>query len=130
MKTAEHIVLDTDIVIHVLKKQATILKRFINLYESGVTFLISPIVVAEIYAGAFVEEHRQVEAFFGLCQKLQLDHGTARMAGIYANRFCKAWQGISMEDFLLAATAKMNHCPLWTGNLKHYPMDDIELFLG
>ncbi len=32
-----------------------------------------------------------------------------------------------MEDYLLAATAKMNHCPLWTGNLKHYPMDDIEL---
>ena len=50
------------------------------------------------------------------------------MAGIYANKFRKAWQGISMEDFLLAATPKMNHCPLWTGNFKHYPMDDIELF--
>jgi len=124
----EHIVLDTDIVIHLLKKQATILERFIDLYEQKVTFLISPIVVAEIYAGAFTREHRQVEAFFGLCQKLQLDHTTARMAGIYANQFRKAWQGISMEDFLLAATAKMNHCPLWTGNFKHFPMDDIELF--
>lgn len=126
--TAEHIVLDTDIVIHLLKKQATILDRFIDLYEKKVTFLISPIVVAEIYAGAFTREHRQVEAFFGLCQKLPLDHTTARMAGLYANQFRKAWQGISMEDFLLAATAKMNHCPLWTGNLKHFPMDDIELF--
>ena len=125
--TAEHIVLDTDIVIHLLKKQATILDRFIDLYEKKVTFLISPIVVAEIYAGAFTREHRQVEAFFGLCQKLPLDHTTARMAGLYANQFRKAWQGISMEDFLLAATAKMNHCPLWTGNLKHFPMDDIEL---
>ena len=126
--TAEHIVLDTDIVIHLLKKQATILDQFIGLYEEKVTFLISPIVVAEIYAGAFTREHRQVEAFFGLCQKLPLDHTTARMAGLYANQFREAWQGISMEDFLLAATAKMNHCPLWTGNLKHFPMDDIELF--
>ena len=124
----EHIVLDTDIVIHLLKKQAAIMNIFVALYEDKVAMLISPIVVAEIYAGAFAREHKQIEAFFGLCQLLELDHATARMAGQYANRFSKAWQGISLEDYLLAATAKMHHCPLWTGNLKHYPMDDIELF--
>ena len=122
------IVLDTDIVIHLLIKQAAILDRFVALYEDKVEILISPIVIAEIYAGAFAREHKQIEAFFGLCHLLELDSATARMAGQYANRFRKAWQGISMEDYLLAATAKMNHCALWTGNVKHYPMDDIELF--
>ena len=125
--TTRHIVLDTDIVIHLLKKQATILDRFVALYEDKVAMLISPIVVAEIYAGAFTREHKQIEAFFGLCHPLELDSATARMAGQYANRFRKAWQGISMEDYLLAATAKMHHCPVWTGNLNHYPMDDMEL---
>jgi len=28
---------------------------------------------------------------------------------------------------LLAATARTHSCPLWTGNRKHYPMDDVEL---
>ena len=27
----------------------------------------------------------------------------------------------------MAATARQNRCPLWTGNHKHYPMDDIEV---
>ena len=126
--TTGHIVLDTDIVIHLLKKQAVILDRFVALYEDKVAMLISPIVVAEIYAGAFTREHKQIEAFFGLCRLLELDSATAQMAGQYANQFRKARQGISMEDYLLAATAKMHHCPLWTGNLKHYPMEDIELF--
>lgn len=124
----EQIALDTDIVIHVLKKRADVMDAFVKLYEEKVKFLISPIVVAEIYAGAFAREYRQIESFFSLCRRLPLDHDTARMAGIYANQFQKAWQGISMEDYLLAATAKMNHCPLWTGNRKHYPMSDIELF--
>ena len=29
---------------------------------------------------------------------------------------------------LRAATARKHDCPLWTGNRKHYPMDDIVLF--
>jgi len=41
---------------------------------------------------------------------------------------CKAFQGISLEDYLLAATARVHRCPLWTRNRKHYPMDDIEIF--
>jgi len=71
--TTGHIVLDTDIVIHLLKKQAVILDRFVALYEDKVAMLISPIVVAEIYAGAFTREHKQIEAFFGLCRLLELD---------------------------------------------------------
>jgi predicted nucleic acid-binding protein len=52
----------------------------------------------------------------------------ARTAGLYANAYARSHQGISLEDFLLAAAAKLNRCPLWTGNRKHYPMDDIQLF--
>jgi predicted nucleic acid-binding protein len=29
---------------------------------------------------------------------------------------------------ILAATARVHRCPLWTHNRKHYPMADIELF--
>lgn len=124
------LLLDTDIVIDLLKKQPELVARFLALVASKTSFLLSPIVVAEVYAGAFAREHKDIEAFFGLCQRIDLDSETGRIAGLYANQYRKAFQGISLEDFLLAASARTHHCPLWTGNRKHYPMSDIELFAG
>jgi len=123
----ERLVLDTDIVIHLLKKEPETVERFLGLREQAVVYLLSPIVVAEVYAGAFPREYPKIEGFFGLCERLSLDMETARLAGQYAYRHRKANQGVSLEDYLLAATAKKNRCPLWTGNRKHYPMEDILL---
>ncbi len=126
--TPERLVLDTDIVIHLLKKQPTIVTRFLELIEAKTMFLISPIVVAEVYAGAYMREHKDIEAFFDLCQCIDADSDTGRAAGVYAQQYRKAFQGISLEDFFLAAMARANRCPLWTGNRNHYPMNDIDLF--
>ena len=57
-----------------------------------------------------------------------MDIDTGCLAGVYANQFAKAFSGMSLEDYVLAATARTHRCPLWTHNRKHYPMDDIELF--
>jgi predicted nucleic acid-binding protein len=46
------------------------------------------------------------------------------------NAFGKSNQGLPLEDFLLAAAARLNRCPLWTGNRKSHPMEDIQLFTG
>lgn len=126
--TTERLVLDTDIVIDLLKKKPALVARFLELVEAKTAFLLSPIVVAEVYAGAFPREHKDIEAFFSLCVRVDLDTETGRTAGRYANRYRKAFKGVSLEDFLLAATAEAHRCPLWTGNRKHFPMEDIELF--
>ena len=126
----ERLVVDTDIVIDLLKKQPAVVAHFLALLESKTSFLISPVVIAEVYAGAYPKEHKDIEAFFDLCERIDMDSVTGRGAGLYANQYRKVFQGISMEDFLLAATAKAHRCPLWTGNRKHYPMDDIEIFAG
>ena len=120
-------VLDTDIVIDLLKKKPETIDRFLGFVDTGVTFLLSPIVVAEIYAGAFDREHKAIESFFDLCQTITVDRVIATQAGRYARQFRKSFQGISLEDYLLAATAHVHRCPLWTGNRKHYPMPDIDL---
>ena len=121
------IVLDTDVVIHLLRKQALAVERFLGLVDQSAEFLLSPVVVAEIYAGAFVREHKQIETLFAMFREADVDGAIARRAGHYANKFRKAYQGISPEDYLLAATAHEYSCSLWTGNRKHYPMDDIQL---
>jgi len=102
--------------------------RFIELLEAQTVFLLSPIVVAEIYAGAFQREHKEIETLFSLCKRISIDSETGQQAGHYAHRYRKAHQGISLEDYLLAASARQNRCPLWTSDRKHYPMDDIVLF--
>lgn len=126
--TPERLVLDTNIVIHLLKKQPQIVACFIDLLEDQTVFLLSPIVVAEIYAGAFQREHKEIETLFSLCKRISINCETGLQAGNYAHRYRKTHQGISLEDYLLAASAQQNHCPLWTSNHKHYPMDDIALF--
>ncbi len=126
----ERLVVDTDIVIDLLKKQPAVVAHFLALLELKTSFLISPVVIAEVYAGAYPKEHKDIEAFFDMCQRVDMNSGTGRSAGLYADQYRKSFQGISLEDFLLAATAKAHRCPLWTGNRKHYPMDDIEIFAG
>lgn len=126
--TPERLVLDTNIVIDLLKKVPSVVERFLVLLEAQTRFLICPLVVAEVYAGAFKREHKDVEALFDLCQRVDMDIPTGRLAGLYANQYAKAFQGIALEDYVLAATARAHRCPLWTHNRKHYPMHDIELY--
>jgi predicted nucleic acid-binding protein len=52
---------------------------------------------------------------------------TGIQVGNYANVYKKAYNKISLEDYLIAANAKVNSMKLWTNNKKHYPMEDIEL---
>ena len=125
----ERLVLDTNIVIDLLKKIPAVVARFLDLQASGTQILLSPIVIAEVYAGAFPREHKDIEALFDLCTCINMDSETGRMAGNYAKHYAKSYQGIALEDYILAATAKNYRCPLWTHNRKHYPMEDIELFL-
>lgn len=124
----ERLVLDTNIVIDLLKKTPLVVNAFLALTQANTRFLLSPIVVAEVYAGAFEREHKSIEAFFALCERIDMDHATGKQAGHYAHQYAKAYQGIALEDFMLAATAFVHRCPLWTLNRKHYPMGDIDLF--
>jgi predicted nucleic acid-binding protein len=130
MPVPKRLLLDTDIVIQLLKKRSDVLECFIDLHEQGVEFFLSPVVIAEIYAGTFKIEHPEIEAFFNLCTRWTLDAKTAKQAGLFAAQYGKACQGISLEDYLLAATAAQLACPLWTHNKKHYPMSEIVLFEG
>jgi predicted nucleic acid-binding protein len=121
------VVLDTDIVIDLLKKKQPVIDRYLRLLESGVTPLLSPIVVADIYVDAFEHEHKTIENLFDRWHTVNVDRAIATQAGRYARQFRKSFSGISLEDFLLAATARVHRCPLWTANRKHFPMQDIEL---
>jgi predicted nucleic acid-binding protein len=122
-----NVLLDTDIVIFLLKKEQSFVQRFLNLVKQGYEFYYNPVVSAEIYAGAFEKEIPQIESFFIKLQCIEICKFTGIQAGNYANVYKKAYNKISLEDYLIAANAKVNSMKLWTNNKKHYPMEDIEL---
>ena len=117
------ILLDSDVVINILKQKEETLKKLNTLGE--VEFYISPIVIAEIYAGARPKELEQIKELFLYFKSLAINDDIGILTGNYANEFRKAFQGISLEDYMIAATAKHYGLQLWTYNRKHYPMRDV-----
>ena len=120
------IFLDTDIAIFLLKKETKFIKSFLNLHDNGARFFYNPIVKAEIYAGAFKSEYGTIEQFFNILECIDINDEIGKKAGLYANEFKKSYNGISLEDFIIAATVKTYGLKLWTNNIKHYPMENIE----
>lgn len=122
------ILLDTDIVINLLRKKESTVHTLLNLKQQKCKLYVCPIVIAEIYAGAFTKEYEQISHFFSYCECLNIDKEIGKIAGLYANQYRKAYNKISLEDYLIAACAKKYQLVLWTNNKKHYPMQDIQLF--
>ncbi len=121
------ILLDTNIVIDLLKQDTKVLPLFLKMLNDGVQYYYNPIVSAEIYAGAFKKERPIIEQFFSKLQHVDIDNETGIEAGKYANTFKKAYHKISLEDYLIASSAKVHNLTLWTHNKKHYPMHDIKI---
>jgi predicted nucleic acid-binding protein len=119
------ILLDTDIVINLLKKEQKFVDKFLSLESSSAVFYCNPIIIAEIYAEAFKREMLSIDQFFDHLVHVDICRFTGIQAGQYANQYRKAYNKISLEDYLIAASAKINSLALWTNNRKHYPMEDI-----
>jgi len=117
------VLLDTDVIINLLKKKEETISKINSLQKCE--FYISPIVVAEVYAGARAKEIAQIEALLSFFETVTISHEIGLLTGEYTNKFRKAFNGISLEDFMIAGTAKHYNMTLWTYNKKHYPMDDI-----
>ena len=117
------VLLDTDVVINILKKKEETLKKIDALKDCE--FYISPIVIAEVYAGARSKEREQIEQLFSFFKVVDICAVIGRISGDYANIYKKSFNGISLEDYIIAATAKRYNLSLWTYNKKHYPMEDI-----
>jgi predicted nucleic acid-binding protein len=119
----DKILLDSDVIINILKKKEETLKQLMQFQESEL--YISPITVAEIFAGAKESEIDTINRLFSYFKVAEINYGIGEIAGVYAKKYKKAFCGISLEDYLIAATAKYHHLTLWSYNKKHYPMDDI-----
>jgi predicted nucleic acid-binding protein len=114
------ILLDSDIIIWFLRGKEDIVSEVHNLIIKNKLF-VSPISIAEIYAGARTKEEKHINAFFSLIETISIDNTTGKLAGKYLSKYSKS-HNIEIADSLIAATANNYELTLWTMNKKHYPM--------
>ena len=122
------IVFDTDIIIWILRNREDIIKQAKRLIEETNGYIyITPIQIAEIYAGARKKELIQIEKLLNSFKKIDINEEIGRLAGEFMNKYGKS-RNVELADSLIASSCKVYGFKLWTLNKKHYPMmNDKEL---
>jgi hypothetical protein len=119
------LVLDTDVIIELLRDNPGIRGELSRLRAGGWTLCYTPISKAEIYHGLRTHEEKATERFFTACRSLPVTDAVGEKAGRYLAAFHKS-HGMELGDALIAAAAFVNDsAALFTLNRKHYPMRDI-----
>ena len=113
------VLLDTDVLIDFLRGENKAIS-FIEKFFSQI--ILSPIVVAELYAGVRgANELAVLDNFISKFRVVPINTEIARAGGLYKRDFGKS-HGVGLADAILAATAENEKAKLKTLNVKHYPM--------
>ena len=116
---ANSVLVDTDVLIEFLRGRPRALAFMEEFFPR---IILSPIVIAELYAGVKGENESAVlDNFISLFQTAPLDAEIARAGGLYKRDYGKS-HGVGLADALLAASPEKANAELKTLNVKHYPM--------
>jgi predicted nucleic acid-binding protein len=110
---------DTDVLVDFLRGYGKAV-AFVN--SNSQRIILSPIVIAELYAGIKGSEELAVlENFLSLFRIVPVSAEIARVGGLYRRDYGRS-HGVGLADAILAATAEAENAELKTLNIKHYPM--------
>ena len=122
------VLLDTDVAIEILRaRDQAILAKWTNLAGASVDIFCSPVVVAEIWAGARPSEFVLIDKFFDALVCLVADYDTGQIAGELLRRYARS-HNLKVPDALIAAAAFRHQAALWTRNRKHYPVPQLTFY--
>ena len=121
------ILLDTDVLIEILRGNEAIRDELSALYLQGEALAYSPVTKAEVYAGLRSPERRVTEVLFLGLQCCSIDEMIGEHAGYFLRSYHKS-HGVELADALIAATAKVYQAFLFTLNRRHYPMPELRLY--
>ena len=116
---SDSILVDTDVLVDFLRGYDKAIE-FVDKFSSQI--ILSPIVVAELYAGVKGDtEEAALEDFVSLFRVVPVSAEIAKAGGLYKRDYGKS-HGVGLADAILAATAEAEDAELKTFNRKHYPM--------
>ena len=121
------ILLDSDVIIEILRGNEEVAEEVIGLGKSGRAMLYTPVSKAEIYHGIREGETGKAETLFSGCRSVLITDEIGEKAGRYLRQFHKS-HGTDIADALIAAAACVNNAEFFTLNHKHFPMKDVKIY--
>jgi len=122
------ILLDTSVIIDHLNGRFGRTEFLRDLLDRRHDLVCCPIVITEIYAGLRVGEEAKTAAFINRLECLPITPEIAQEAGLLRRDWRTKGITLSYTDVTIAAVAIHNRIPLLTGNRKHFPMPELQLF--
>jgi predicted nucleic acid-binding protein len=121
------VLLDTTILIDVLRGRPEALRRVRGLRAAGDTVHTSAINVEETVSGLRPAEHDAAAQLVGALRVLPIRESEGWQAGEWRREFATRGVTLAQADCLVAATALAAGARLGTGNPKDFPFEELEV---
>ena len=121
------ILLDTTVLIDVLRGRPRTLERLRALRQHGDVPFTTPINVEEIHRGLRDSERAAATRLFDGLRIAQIGRAEGAQAGDWRRDHASSGATLTQADCLIAAAAVAIGVPLATGNPKHFPMRELKV---
>lgn len=122
------VLLDTSVLIDVLRSRNRRREQLTVLAKAGHTLVTTVLNVAELYSGMKQGEEVVTESFLSGLHCLDLTGTAARFAGKLKSDWSQKGRTLTLADTIIAAIAIENRCQLFTDNLRDFPMPELSLY--
>lgn len=119
------VLLDTTVLIDVLRGRPGTSDRLLRLREAGDSPFVTAVNVEEVVRGLRAAETDVARSFLGAMRLAPLGHAEAEMAGTWRREYARRGRTLSQADCLIAAASVSIGARLATGNPKDFPMHEL-----
>jgi predicted nucleic acid-binding protein len=113
---------DTSILIDHLRGRSEARDLLAAELSAGEPLFGSVLSKVEVLAGIRRAEAEPTRALLDVLIWADVTDPVAERAGALANRFLRSHRGVDLVDYVIAATREELDLPLWTRNVRHFPM--------
>ncbi|WP_456383732.1 PIN domain-containing protein [Persephonella sp.] len=116
------IIFDTDVLIWILRGKREVIEKAKQIIEDTNGYVyITPVQIAEVYAGARKKEIPDIEKLLNSFRHVEINNEIGKLAGELMGKYRKS-HNVELADSLIASCCIVYGFKLWTFNKKHYPM--------
>ena len=113
---------DTSILVDHLRGRSEARDLLAGELSAGEPLFGSVLTKVEVLAGIRRAEAAPTRALLDVLIWADVTDPIAERAGALASRFLRSHRGVDLVDYVIAATREELDLPLWTRNVRHFPM--------
>lgn len=113
---------DTSVLVDHLRGHGDARALLTTEFDRGEPIFASVLSKVEVLTGARAGEGRATRALLDSLVWVDVSDPIAERAGALAAHYLASHPGVDLVDYVIAATREELDVPLWTLNLRHFPM--------